>query len=54
MGVGVQVGYFQPPGERVYDPEALERAVPADILEKCRINVREKPPAFWLRREKNW
>ena len=50
---GIIGGYFQPKSERVYDPEALERAVPADILEKCRINLREKPPAFWVRRERN-
>ena len=50
---GIIGGYFQPKSERVYDPEALERAVPADILERCRINLREKPPAFWVRRERN-
>ena len=50
---GIIGGYFQPKSERVYDPEALERAVPADILERCRINLREKPLAFWVRRERN-
>jgi hypothetical protein len=46
---GVVGGYFQPRSERVYDPDALERAVPADILYQCRTNIREKPPAFWVR-----
>ena len=46
---GVVGGYFQPRSERFYDPDALERAVPADILDQCRTNIREKPPAFWVR-----
>ena len=46
---GVVAGYFQPRSERFYDPDALERAVPADILDQCRTNIREKPPAFWVR-----
>ena len=50
---GVIGGYFQPRSERFYDPDALERAVPADILEKCRTNLREKPPAFWVRMDRH-
>ena len=49
MVEGIIGGYFQPRSERFYDPEALERAVPADILQKCLVNRREKPPAFWVR-----
>ena len=46
-------GYFQPKSERVYDPDALERAVPADILKKCLVDRREKLPAFWVRKKRN-
>ena len=46
-------GYFQPRSERVYDPSALERAVPADILKKCLVDRREKLTAFWVRRKRN-
>ncbi len=49
---GVVAGYFQPRSERVYDTDALERVVPADILNQCRVNLREKPPAFWVRTER--
>ena len=48
---GVIGGCFQPRSERFYAPDALDRAVPADILARCRTNVREKPPAFWVRME---
>ena len=53
LAEGVIGGYFQPRSERVYDPDALERAVPADILERCRTNIREKPPAFWVRKSRD-
>ena len=49
---GVIGGYFQPRSERVYDPDALARAVPADILYSCLTNIREKPRAFWVRKER--
>lgn len=48
---GVVGGYFQPPSERFYDPDALERAIPAEILQRCRSSVKEKPRAFWMRME---
>jgi CRISPR/Cas system-associated exonuclease Cas4 (RecB family) len=50
MVKGIIGGYFQPRSERVYDPDALERAVPADILKKCLADRREKLPAFWVRK----
>ena len=50
---GVTGGYFQPRSERVYDTEALERAVPADILKKCLTDRREKPLAFWVRKARS-
>ncbi len=50
MAEGIVGGYFQPRSEQFYDPEALERAVPADILRKCLINRKEKLPAFWVRK----
>ncbi len=50
MVEGVIGGYFQPRSERVYDPDALERAVPADILRKCLTDRKEKLPAFWVRK----
>ena len=50
MVEGIIGGYFQPRSERFYDPEALERVVPADILQKCLVNRREKLPAFWVRK----
>ena len=49
---GVIGGYFQPRSERVYDPDALERAIPAEVLERCRSSVNEKPKAFWMRTER--
>ncbi len=52
MVKGIIGGYFQPRSERVYDPDALERAVPADILKKCMTDRREKLPAFWIRKAK--
>ena len=50
---GVIGGYFQPRSERVYDPDALERAVPADVLYSCLTNIRDKPPAFWVRKSRD-
>ena len=50
MVKGIIGGYFQPRSERVYDPDALERAVPADILKKCLTDRREKLHAFWVRK----
>ena len=46
---GIIGGYFQPRSERLYDSDALEKSVPADILKRCMINAREKLPAFWVR-----
>ena len=43
---GVVGGYFRPRSERVHAPEALDRAVPADVLKRRLTNIREKPPAF--------
>ena len=48
---GVVGGYFQPRNEVFYDPDALERAIPAEILQRCRAGVKEKPKAFWVRAE---
>ena len=49
---GVVGGYFKPRSERVYDPDALERAIPAEILQRCRSRVNEKPMAFWMRTDR--
>lgn len=49
---GVVGGYFKPRNEMFYDPDALERAIPAEILQRCRSSVNEKPRAFWMRMER--
>ena len=44
----VQASFFYPKTKERYDPDLLQRHVPADVLRRCR-NSYEEPPAFWIR-----
>ena len=44
----LQASWFWPKERDTYDPEILERMVPADVLRQCR-NSQAKGPAFWIR-----
>ncbi len=48
LAEGMIAGYFTPRDEPLYDPHALARLVPADLLKQCRINGRKKK-GFWVR-----
>ena len=48
VGEKLIAGYFKPRDPPVYDPEALARLVPADILRKCRAPWRSFQ-RFWVR-----
>lgn len=44
----VSASFFYPRPVIGYDPDLLEKRVPADVLRECR-NTRQEPPAFWIR-----
>ena len=46
----VIAGYFQPRNPPRYNPEKLDKLVPADILRKCLLPEEEARSGFWIRK----